>query len=85
MKPVLVVLTLATIAPALIRGQCPWSRDSQLVELQSSCVCNTNSGQDSLINALSVQCQSVNFPMLMSALRSYAADTILENLYISNR
>ena len=63
-------------------AQCPWGRDPQLVELQSSCVCNT-SGKEGF-NAISVQCQAVNFPMLMSALRTYTSDTILENLYISN-
>lgn len=77
-------LTLLLWGPVcLVLGQCPWSRDSQLIELQSSCICNTS--QNEGFNAISVQCQAVNnFPMLMSALRSYTSDTILENLYISN-
>ena len=36
--------------------------------VQSSCVCNTSQNQG--FNAISVQCQAVNYPMLMSALRS---------------
>lgn len=79
--PKLIVFVLF-LFPTAIWGQCPWSRDSQLIELQSSCVCNTSQNQG--FNAISIQCQAVNYPMLMSALRSYTSDTILENLYISN-
>lgn len=52
------------------------------MELQSSCVCNSSDNEG--FNAISIQCQVVNFPMLMSALRAYTTDVILENLYISN-
>lgn len=75
-------LFLLSVLPALAVTQCPWSRDAQVVELQSSCVCNSSDNEG--FNAISVQCQSVNFPMLMSALRAYTSDVILENLYISN-
>ena len=82
MKPIVLTLVLSAFWAARADGQCPWSRDPQVVELQSSCVCNS-SGKEGF-NALSVQCQAVNFPMLMSALRTYTSDIILENLYISN-
>jgi len=67
------------ISPYLVLGQCPWSRD---VQLQSSCVCNAS--QNEGFNAISIQCQAVNFPKLMLALRTYTSDTIIENLYVSN-
>ena len=76
------LLTVFLLLPMSITAQCPWSRDAQFVELQSSCVCNSSQNQG--FNAISVQCQRVNFPMLMQALRSYTTDTILENLYVSN-
>ena len=83
MKPIVLTTVLAVAFwAAKAEGQCPWSRDPQVVELQSSCICNS-SGKEGF-NALSVQCQAVNFPMLMSALRTYTSDIILENLYISN-
>ena len=52
------------------------------VQLQSSCVCNAS--QNEGFNAISIQCQAVNFPKLMLALRTYTSDTIIENLYVSN-
>ena len=82
MKSLVLTISIVAFWAAAAYAQCPWSRDPQLVELQSSCVCNT-SGKEGF-NAISVQCQAVNFPMLMSALRSYTSDIILENLYISN-
>ena len=79
MKPIVLTTVLAVAFwAAKAEGQCPWSRDPQVVELQSSCICNS-SGKEGF-NALSVQCQAVNFPMLMSALRTYTSDIILENL-----
>jgi Leucine-rich repeat (LRR) protein len=75
-------LTMLLMTSSKAYGQCPWSRDGQLVNLQSACVCNSSENKG--FNALSIQCQAANFPMLMSALRSYTSDTILENLYISN-
>ena len=38
------------------QAQCPWGRDGRYLELQASCLCSVNPDQ-----ALSVQCQFVNF------------------------
>ena len=51
-------------------AQCPWGRDPQLVELQSSCLCAINLNQQ-----LSIQCNLVNFTHLTTALTSYARYT----------
>nr|CAD7570008.1 unnamed protein product [Timema californicum] len=58
-------------------AQCPWQREVK--ELQSSCICAYNLGQE-----LSVQCDMVDFPMLLSALDKYAASTPLDLLYVNN-
>ncbi|PSN30909.1 hypothetical protein C0J52_26764 [Blattella germanica] len=58
-------------------AQCPWHRD--IKELQSSCICAYNLGQE-----LSVQCDMVDFPRLLSALDRYARATPLDLLYVNN-
>nr|CAD7453532.1 unnamed protein product [Timema tahoe] len=58
-------------------AQCPWQREVK--ELQSSCICAYNLGQE-----LSVQCDMVDFPVLLSALDKYAASTPLDLLYVNN-
>ena len=64
-----------------ISGQCPWSQDSAASDLQSACLCNLNSKTQ----ALSVQCQSVDFPLLTQALRTYAgSNTVIENLFVND-
>ncbi|PNF28241.1 hypothetical protein B7P43_G07220 [Cryptotermes secundus] len=60
-----------------LAAQCPWHRD--LKELQSSCICAYNLGQE-----LSVQCDMVDFPLLLSALDRYARTTPLDLLYVNN-
>lgn len=60
-----------------LAAQCPWHRD--LKELQSSCICAYNLGQE-----LSVQCDMVDFPLLLSALDRYARTTALDLLYVNN-
>lgn len=72
----LVALLLAALAaPAL--AQCPWHRD--IKELQSSCICAYNLGQE-----LSVQCDMVDFPRLLTALDRFARDASLDLLYVNN-
>ena len=64
-----------------ISGQCPWSQDSAASDLQSACLCNLNPKTQ----ALSVQCQSVDFPLLTQALRTYAgSNTVIENLFVND-
>ncbi|KAK6623725.1 hypothetical protein RUM43_009578 [Polyplax serrata] len=58
-------------------SQCPWHRDVQ--ELQSSCLCAYNLGQE-----LSVQCDQVNFTRLIQALEEYAALITIDLLYVNN-
>jgi hypothetical protein len=64
-----------------ILGQCPWAHDTAAADLQASCLCNINAKTQSL----SVQCQSVDFPLLSQALRTYAgSNTVIENLFIND-
>lgn len=74
-RRVLVVLALATAAA--LGSQCPWDRE--LNELQSSCICVFNSGQE-----LSVQCDMVDFTQLLKALDTYTRGTTVDLLYINN-
>lgn len=71
------VLMLPRVSPAV--AQCPWGRDPNLVQLQSSCLCAINLSQE-----LSVQCTSVNFTLLTGALRDYARDTPIDLIYIND-
>ena len=62
-------------------AQCPWTHDSAASDLQSGCLCNVNSKTQSL----SVQCQSIDFPLLTQALRTYAgSNTVIENLFVND-
>ena len=58
-------------------AQCPWHRD--IKELQSPCICAYNLGKD-----LSVQCDMVDFSLLLSALDRYARTIPLHLLYVNN-
>lgn len=58
-------------------AQCPWHRD--LKELQSSCICAYNLGKE-----LSVQCDMVDFSLLLSALDRHARTIPLDLLYVNN-
>ncbi|XP_055551242.1 leucine-rich repeat and fibronectin type-III domain-containing protein 3 isoform X3 [Wyeomyia smithii] len=58
-------------------AQCPWQRE--VPDLQTSCLCAYNLGQE-----LSVQCDQVEFPILVEALDKYARSTPLDLLYINN-
>ncbi|XP_062706539.1 leucine-rich repeat and fibronectin type-III domain-containing protein 3 isoform X4 [Aedes albopictus] len=72
-------LLLAT-ALLLVRSsvaQCPWQRE--VPDLQTSCLCAYNLGQE-----LSVQCDQVDFPILVEALDKYARATPLDLLYVNN-
>ncbi|GLH13812.1 Toll-like receptor 6 [Gryllus bimaculatus] len=63
--------------PSACYGQCPWARD--LKELQSSCICAYNLGHE-----LSVQCDMVDYSLLLNALDRYARATPIDLLYINN-
>ncbi|XP_021701818.1 leucine-rich repeat and fibronectin type-III domain-containing protein 3 isoform X2 [Aedes aegypti] len=58
-------------------AQCPWQRE--VPDLQTSCLCAYNLGQE-----LSVQCDQVDFPILVEALDKYARATPLDLLYVNN-
>jgi hypothetical protein len=76
---IFIVLTL--FCSAEISAQCPWTHDSAASDLQSGCLCNINAKTQSL----SVQCQSIDFPLLTQALRTYAgSNTVIENLFVND-
>lgn len=58
-------------------AQCPWQRD--VPDLQSSCLCAYNLGHE-----LSVQCDQVDFNLLIDALNKYAQTTKIDLLYVNN-
>lgn len=68
---------IAIIFINVVASQCPWHRE--LVELQSSCICAYNLGQE-----LSVQCDQVDFPKLLGALEDYASRITIDLLYVNN-
>ncbi|KAL0273697.1 UNVERIFIED_CONTAM: hypothetical protein PYX00_006318 [Menopon gallinae] len=70
-------LFVAIIFINVVTSQCPWHRE--LVELQSSCICAYNLGQE-----LSVQCDQVDFPKLLTALEDYASRITIDLLYVNN-
>ncbi|KAJ1520265.1 hypothetical protein ONE63_004469 [Megalurothrips usitatus] len=74
--PWLLAAAVAVLASGAA-AQCPWHRDVK--ELQSSCICAYNLGQE-----LSVQCDMVDFPRLLSALDRFARDASLDLLYVNN-
>ncbi|XP_067622534.1 uncharacterized protein haf isoform X2 [Eurosta solidaginis] len=74
---VMFVELILVIAIAETRSQCPWQRD--IPELQTSCICAYNLGRE-----LSVQCDQVNFPILIDALHTYAKKKSIDLLYINN-
>lgn len=59
-------------------AQCPWQVDQSATELQSSCICSTNMAQE-----LSIQCDLVNYEILMQTLDKYSHETF-DLLYINN-
>ncbi|KAJ8680942.1 hypothetical protein QAD02_016729 [Eretmocerus hayati] len=78
----LVFLGLSTsswLPTAKANSPCPWSAQA-LSDLESSCTCDQN-----LARELSVQCESVDFPQLVTVLRRFAAASArIDLLYINN-
>uniref|UniRef100_A0A182SE37 LRRCT domain-containing protein n=1 Tax=Anopheles maculatus TaxID=74869 RepID=A0A182SE37_9DIPT len=70
------LLTVLTARTTVV-AQCPWQRE--VPDLQNSCLCAYNLGQE-----LSVQCDQVDFPVLVEALDKYARATPLDLLYVNN-
>ncbi|XP_059618718.1 leucine-rich repeat and fibronectin type III domain-containing protein 1 [Phlebotomus argentipes] len=58
-------------------AQCPWQKD--IPDLQTSCLCAYNLGQE-----LSVQCDQVDFAVLVDALNKYAKAKPIDLLYVNN-
>ncbi|XP_037957059.1 uncharacterized protein LOC119686996 isoform X2 [Teleopsis dalmanni] len=58
-------------------SQCPWQKDVE--ELQTSCICAYNLGRE-----LSVQCDQVNFLLLLNALNKFATQQPIDLIYINN-
>ncbi|XP_049530285.1 leucine-rich repeat and fibronectin type-III domain-containing protein 3 isoform X2 [Anopheles darlingi] len=71
------VVLAVLITRTIVRAQCPWQRE--VPDLQNSCLCAYNLGQE-----LSVQCDQVDFPVLVEALDKYARATPLDLLYVNN-
>lgn len=71
----LVWLWMVSVVAA--QSQCPWGRE--LSELQSACICAYNLGQE-----LSVQCDMVDYSLLLKALDKHARSVALDLLYINN-
>ncbi|KAL1124192.1 hypothetical protein AAG570_001962 [Ranatra chinensis] len=59
------------------QAQCPW--DHYTGDLQASCICAYNSGQQ-----LSVQCDMVDFPQLLKALDKFGRTAQIDLLYVNN-
>jgi Leucine-rich repeat (LRR) protein len=59
------------------RAQCPW--DHHTSDLQSSCICAYNLGQQ-----LSVQCDMVDFPQLIKAMDKFGRTVPIDLLYVNN-
>ncbi|XP_044266891.1 leucine-rich repeat transmembrane protein FLRT1 [Tribolium madens] len=76
MQEVKIVATFVALI-TLASAQCPWQRES--IDLQSSCLCSYNLGHE-----LSVQCDMVDWPKLLTALQKYATSTPLDLLYVNN-
>ncbi|XP_059088555.1 uncharacterized protein LOC131884712 [Tigriopus californicus] len=76
---VLLILIIGFLSNSVVKAQCPWGQDQRFLPLQSACICNLNPEQ-----ALSVQCQLVNFTILMGALHRYSQGSVIELLYINN-
>lgn len=70
-------LLIPAVLISLTAAQCPWQRE--VPELLSACLCSYNLGHE-----LSVQCDIVDFRVLLSALNKYATGTPLDLLYINN-
>ncbi|XP_055643408.1 leucine-rich repeat and fibronectin type-III domain-containing protein 3 isoform X2 [Toxorhynchites rutilus septentrionalis] len=71
------LLLSALLLISFTTAQCPWQRE--VPDLQSSCLCAYNLGQE-----LSVQCDQVEFPVLVEALDKYARESPLDLLYVNN-
>ena len=69
------MMGLAVVSCA--RAQCPW--DHHTSDLQSSCICAYNLGQQ-----LSVQCDMVDFPQLLKALDKFGRTVPIDLLYVNN-
>lgn len=74
---VAVWLVWLVVRSVMAQSQCPWGRD--IGELQSACICAVNLGQQ-----LSVQCDMVEYPLLLRALDKYARTVALDLLYVNN-
>ncbi|XP_015600327.1 uncharacterized protein LOC107270128 [Cephus cinctus] len=70
----LLAVTLCTVAATV---PCPWSES--VVKLESSCICDTN-----LANELSIQCDTVDYGQLVSAMRRYASKITIDLLFINS-
>uniref|UniRef100_A0AAG5DGE8 Fibronectin type-III domain-containing protein n=1 Tax=Anopheles atroparvus TaxID=41427 RepID=A0AAG5DGE8_ANOAO len=75
--PAVALLVVALATRNTVVAQCPWQRE--VPDLQNSCLCAYNLGQE-----LSVQCDQVDFPVLVEALDKYARATPLDLLYVNN-
>ncbi|KAL7636493.1 UNVERIFIED_CONTAM: hypothetical protein RMT77_013268 [Armadillidium vulgare] len=77
-RAVCVVILMMSLQ--LTKGDCPWPREEPSSSpLNSACLCAFNSK-----NEYSVQCSSVNFPLLMGSLHGRAKNVAFDLLYVNN-
>lgn len=72
-----IAVVLLAACPNRASAQCPWQREQP--DLQTSCLCAYNLGHE-----LSVQCDQVDFSVLVQALDKYTRNTPIDLLYINN-
>ncbi|XP_053207552.1 slit homolog 2 protein-like isoform X2 [Panonychus citri] len=78
-QTVFTIITILTILPAIVSGQCPWS-NTTYTDLYPSCVCSYSN-----VQKLSIQCSPVNFTRLLEALHSSVnKSTPVYDLYVNN-
>ncbi|XP_065162901.1 leucine-rich repeat and fibronectin type III domain-containing protein 1-like protein isoform X2 [Atheta coriaria] len=72
-----VVLIALVMLISSASAQCPWQRE--VVDLQSACLCSYNLGHE-----LSIQCDIVEWPKLITSMHKYAKATPIDLLYVNN-
>lgn len=76
-KKSLIHLLITAALVSIATTQCPWQ--GEMPELLSACMCSYNLGHE-----LSVQCDMVEWPKLVSALHQYAVAAPVDLLYVNN-
>ncbi|XP_054016478.1 uncharacterized protein LOC128896928 isoform X2 [Hylaeus anthracinus] len=73
----LALLLAAIVGSVAATSSCPWAQ--HVTDLESSCICDYN-----LARELSVQCDIVDYELLMTAMQRYASKNTVDLLYVNN-